>query len=304
IVGYLLHWGLFGILCTQVYMYYIAFPKDPARNKIFVYVVFAFELLQTIMMTKSAWHVFAVGFGNYSYYNAIDLAWLEVPLICGIVAFLAQVFYAYRISLLARSYRVPGLIFALAVVQLAGAIASAVVLKEVVVFSQLLGPHFYITAGVWNGGSALCDVIIAVCMTYYLSRHKSAVMKDTQVLLGKVMTLVIETGTATAAIAILNLVLALLPNHPAYYQVPSEILAKVYSNSMMVLLNSRMHIGPESSFTDRVHISEFRSEDVATFPTNAIELSEGMTIGQGDVESERVGKHDDRDSPDTAPSVV
>jgi hypothetical protein len=72
--------------------------------------------------------------------------------------------------------------------------------------------------------------------------------------------LVIETGTVTgqelftcqievlcvlisiypAVFAILTLILVVLPGHPSYYQAPAAILAKVYSNSMMVVLNSRM----------------------------------------------------------------
>jgi len=207
----------------------------------------------------------------------------------------------HRISILAQSYWVPGLILTFSVVQLAGAIASAVVLKEAVLFSQLLGPHFYITAGVWNGGSAICDVIIAVCMTYYLSRHGTSTMKDTQVILKKVMTLVIETGTATAVIAILNLVLAVLPSQPSYYQVPSEILAKVYSNSMMVLLNSRMRIGNESSFHDRMHDQRFHTEPITSMDTNAIELGGVMTIAQVAAESE---DKQNGNSPDTGPPVV
>ncbi|PPQ96551.1 hypothetical protein CVT26_006338 [Gymnopilus dilepis] len=281
-------------------MYYLAFPSDSIRNKLFVYLVFAIEILQTVVITKSAFHVFAVGYGNFSYYNAIDLAWLDVPVVSGVVAFLAEIFYAYRIMLLAQSYWVPCIIFILAIVQLAGAIASAVVLKQAVTFSRLLGPHFFITAGIWNGGSALCDVIIAVCMTYYLSRHMPDSMHDTQVLLKKVMTLVIETGTATAAIAILNLVLAVLPSRPSYYQVPSEILAKVYSNSMMVLLNSRMSIGTSSSVHERTHVSRFRTEPFAAgMDTNAIELGERVTIAQLEADGQ-VRTKEDRHSPDTS----
>lgn len=87
-------------------------------------------------------------------------------------------------------------------------------------------------------------------------------MKSTNVIVRRVSRLVIETGTVTgtyplirrftwqnptiqhtwttAAIAIINLVLSVLPSKPAYYQIPSVILAKVYSNSMMAVLNSRM----------------------------------------------------------------
>lgn len=104
-------------------------------------------------------------------------------------------------------------------------------------------------------------------------------------------------------VAILNLVLAVLPSQPAYYQVPSEILAKVYSNSMMVLLNSRMRIGVESSFHDRMHDHQFPTEPITSMDTNAIELGEGMTIAQVAAESEREDKQNGN-SQDTGPPVV
>ncbi|KDR72410.1 hypothetical protein GALMADRAFT_143241 [Galerina marginata CBS 339.88] len=265
ILGYLFHWGLFGVLSTQ----------DPPRNKVFVYLVYVLEVTQTIIITMSAFHVFAAGYGNFAFYNNVELAWFSVPVISGMVAFLAEAFYAYRISILADSYWVAGVILVLAFVQLGGSIASAVVLKDAVLFSKLLGPHFTITSGIWNGGSALCDVIIAVCMTYYLSRRGSEGMKDTQVLLKRVIRLIIETGTATAAVATLNLILASLPNHPSYYQVPSEILAKVYSNSMMVLLNSRMRIGSDAA--PEMTITRLRSEPISR-GTDAYELGEGVNV--------------------------
>ncbi|KAF8909735.1 hypothetical protein CPB84DRAFT_1842960 [Gymnopilus junonius] len=230
-------------------LYFLAFPNDPLRNKALVYTVFLLEIFQTVSISRSAFYVFVTGYGNFDFYDRVELAWLDVPIISGIVAFLAEGFYAYRISILSDSYWVASVILALAFVQLAGAISAAVVLKEAGLFSQLLGPRFSVAAGIWNGGSAVCDVIIAVCMTYYLSRQKSQLIRRTQLLLTKIIALVIETGTATAAIAILNLILESIPlsGRPSYYQVPSEILAKVYSNSMMVLLNSRMRIGADPS---------------------------------------------------------
>ena len=74
---------------------------------------------------------------------------------------------------------------------------------------------------IWNVGSVLCDTIIAVCMTYYvgleflpfvfeeqsdlipclrwqLSRFDT-IVKETQVLLKKIIRLTIETGSLTGA---------------------------------------------------------------------------------------------------------
>ncbi|KDR72258.1 hypothetical protein GALMADRAFT_143116 [Galerina marginata CBS 339.88] len=279
IIGILFHWGLFGVLCTQVYLYHLAFPKDPLRNKIFVYLVFLLEVLQTVIITISAWNVFGSGYGDFSVYNRVALAWFSVPVISGVVAFLAEAFYAYRITVLAQSYWMAGIILALAFVQLGGSFASAWALKNAVFFSRLLGRDFFISAGIWNGGSALCDVIIAVCMTYYLSRRGTGGMLNTQVFLRKVIRLVIETGTVTAAIAILNLILALLPSRPAYYQIPSEVLAKVYSNSMMVMLNSRMRIGLDTSSSVEVPLSRHRHDlTITNRGTDAFELGEGIMI--------------------------
>ncbi|KDR76716.1 hypothetical protein GALMADRAFT_139610 [Galerina marginata CBS 339.88] len=247
LLGFLFHWGLFGVLSVQVYLYNIAFPRDYTRNKVMVYSVYVLEVVQTGFMTASAYSVFGTGYGNFSVFDKVQLAWFSVPVISGVVAFIAQAFYAYRISVLSRSRWVPGIIILLALVQLGGSIAWAIIFKQAGLFSRLQVGHYPIFIGIWNGGSALCDVIIAVYMTYYLSvaRRTAGTVKSTDVVLKRVIKLVIETGTITAAVAILNLILISLPSHTSYYLVPSESLAKIYSNSMMVVLNSRIRIGAE-----------------------------------------------------------
>jgi hypothetical protein len=236
----MLHWGLYGILLTQVYIYYLSFPRDPKVAKAFVYITFLIETVQTIIITKTAWHVFAVGYGNYQMYDAVEMGWFNIPLIGGLVAFIAQIFYAYRIRLLSRSFIMPAVITFFALLQLSGALASATILDRAVYFSRLSVREYAITAGIWNASSALCDVIIACCMVYYLSRSRSKQISSTQILLRRLITVVIETGVVTATIVILNLILSMLPNHIMYYMATSEIIAKVYSNSMLVLLNSRI----------------------------------------------------------------
>ncbi|KAF4609698.1 hypothetical protein D9613_012062 [Agrocybe pediades] len=301
ILGVMFQWGLFGVLCTQVYIYYLSFPRDPWRHKAFVYTIFAFEIIQTVIVTISAWNVFGSGYGNFQVYNRIALAWFSVPAISGIVAFLAEVFYAHRIRVLSESYWVAGSIVVLALLQLAGSFAAAAAMKHALYFKNLLGNDFYVAAALWNGGSAACDIIIAVCMTYYLSKRGSGTMPTTQVFLRRVIRLVIETGTVTgmsthstyrahrhspkliaALIAILNLVLELLPSRPAYYQVPSEMLAKVYSNSLMVMLNSRIVALGGDAFETPIS----RSREITGFSnrgTDAFELGEGVRVTREEV---------------------
>ncbi|KDR68692.1 hypothetical protein GALMADRAFT_78071, partial [Galerina marginata CBS 339.88] len=107
LVGYLLNWGLLGILSTQVYFYYLAFPKDLTQSKTLVYGVYLFEIVQTLMLTQTCFATFATGFGNLNAINNIGVIWFAVPIMSSLVAFVVQTFYAYRIGLLSRSIVVP-----------------------------------------------------------------------------------------------------------------------------------------------------------------------------------------------------
>jgi hypothetical protein len=46
--------------------------------------------------------------------------------------------------------------------------------------------------------------------------------------------------TCTAALAITNLVLFLIPSKAVYFEATSAVLGKLYSNTMMIVFNSRM----------------------------------------------------------------
>ncbi|PPR03487.1 hypothetical protein CVT26_007893 [Gymnopilus dilepis] len=247
LLGYLLHWGLFGALSTQVYMYFLAFPNDPRWTQILVYGVYTAEFVQTILITQTAFRSFAPGFGNIESINEEGNLWFTIPIMSSAIACVVQVFYAYRLRILAQSYIVPVIIVVLSLIQLGGGIATGTIAHQSRVFSEFLGTKVYIATGLWNGGSAACDVIIAAGMTYYLSKKRTS-WKQTRRIVQKLIRLIIETGTLTATIATINLVLSLLPGKPTYFQTTSGILGKMYSTTMMVVFNSRMRIvGGETS---------------------------------------------------------
>ncbi|PPQ93368.1 hypothetical protein CVT25_014044 [Psilocybe cyanescens] len=248
LIGYILNWGLFGVLAMQVYVYYLAFPKDRVMYKALVYGAFLLEATQTFLFTSSAFRTFATGFGNPAVLDQVDILWFSIPIMSGLVAFIAQAFYAYRITVLAEtkySY-LAGLIMLLG-----GSIANGVDTKKAALFSHFLKRDSYITAGIWEGGSAACNVVIAIGMTYYLSKQDTSIHK-TNVLLTKIIQMTIETGTLSAILAIVTLVLTFLPGRPTYYQASISVLGKIYANSMMVAFNSRMVIG-SSNATSTAH---------------------------------------------------
>jgi len=55
-----------------------------------------------------------------------------------------------------------------------------------------------------------------------------------------------------AIIGIVCFLLVALPDNPYYYQFPMGIIGKVYANSMLVLINSRMLLGSEDTPTTKI----------------------------------------------------
>ncbi|KDR77232.1 hypothetical protein GALMADRAFT_66700, partial [Galerina marginata CBS 339.88] len=80
----LIDWGLFGVLSMQVYIYYLAFTKDPLLNQALVYGVYLFMVVQSILFSKSAFQTFGPGFGNLQMVDDITHIWFSVPIMCSV----------------------------------------------------------------------------------------------------------------------------------------------------------------------------------------------------------------------------
>ncbi|KAK0493073.1 hypothetical protein EDD18DRAFT_1333860 [Armillaria luteobubalina] len=101
----------------------------------------------------------------------------------------------------------------------------------------------------------LCDVIIAIFMTYYLMRGNTG-LRRTQMLVTKLIRLIVETGSATAVVALLSFVLFFSFPHQIFYKTPTVIVAKLYANNVYMVLNSRIRIiGGRDTYTSSTDMS-------------------------------------------------
>ncbi|KAK0468796.1 hypothetical protein IW261DRAFT_1372813, partial [Armillaria novae-zelandiae] len=255
IVGYLLHWGLFGTLSVQLYLYYLAFPNDKQFTKYLVYGIYIVEFVQTILFTYDAFAMFGYGFGDIEALTAMDFNWLTVPIMNAIVAFVGQVFYTYRIFILSKSPIVPLFIICVSLTSsVAGIITGAYCFREENV-TEINNWKMTIAVGIWCGAFALCDIIIAICMTYYLMRSNTS-FRRTQILVSNLIRLIIETGTMTAVFVLLGLILFLAFPDQDFYATVAGIQPKLYANTILMMLNSRIRIvGGRDTYTSSADMS-------------------------------------------------
>ncbi|KAK0183640.1 hypothetical protein F5146DRAFT_1133436 [Armillaria mellea] len=241
IIGYLLHWALFGTLSIQLYLYYLAFPKDRPFVKSLVYGIYIVELLQTILVAHDAFAVFGSGFGDLEALTEMHFNWLILPIMIAIAAFVGHVFYAYRIFILSGSRIAPAFLFCLSLTSTVAAIITGVNSFQAGDVTKLNERQASISGGISSGSYILCDAVIAICMTYYLTRSKTG-FRRTQILVTKIIRLTIETGSVTAIVSLVTLVLFFAFPHQTFYVTPSLVISKLYANSIYVVLNSRIRI--------------------------------------------------------------
>ncbi|KAK0454319.1 hypothetical protein EV421DRAFT_1896245 [Armillaria borealis] len=196
IVASLLHWGLFETLSVQLYLYYLAFPKDRKFTKYLgVYVV---EFAQTILVSRGIFAVFGYGFGDLEAVTKMRFNWLTVPVMSAAAACVGQVFYAYRILILSKSRMVPIFVTCVLLTSSVAAIITGVFSFQAGNITKLNNRKTSVAVGIWCGGSALCDVVIAIYVDtiLYLMRSNTG-FRRTRIIVTKLIRLTIETGSVT-----------------------------------------------------------------------------------------------------------
>ncbi|KAF5349949.1 hypothetical protein D9756_009262 [Leucocoprinus leucothites] len=291
LIADILAWGLYGVLAVQVYIYFLAFPRDRSASRWLVAVVFLLETAQVIVIARDMFEAFARGFGHPGAITALGLSGFSAPIIAGTVGFLVQLFYAYRIKVLSESKIVPILICLMALIQCVGAFISGIrgfIGKDVRNLNTITDR---VGHGLFNATSAACDIVIAIAMSYYLPKLDSGVRASTHARIRRIIRLVVGTGSLTAAVAIIDQILFEAFPGTGYFLTPAFVIGKLYSNSMMVIFNSRVEFGSQGEETG-VNLSN--NSQIGRYPQrNVYHISSGGDETLRGVESEiRSGKKD------------
>ncbi|KAF9484538.1 hypothetical protein BDN70DRAFT_890831 [Pholiota conissans] len=237
-LGILLNVALYGVLVVQVYIYWVAFRKDRFHVKALVYGLFLIDTVQSILLLRDGFVTFGSGFGDIDGLDQAHLEWFSVPYTTAVVSCIVQCFFAYRIYVLSgKSLWVPGAIVLSSLTQGIAAIMAGTKDLRIHLYS-LLQKRAVVEITVWHIGTAFCDVLIALSMCYYLYKRDSR-HQHTHEIIVKLIQLTVETGTATATVAIVDLILFLAAPGKIYFVTPSFIAAKLYANTVVVIFNNR-----------------------------------------------------------------
>ncbi|KAA1133901.1 hypothetical protein PGTUg99_031258 [Puccinia graminis f. sp. tritici] len=284
VVGTAVSTFLFGITLAQVYTYFSNFKTDRPIHRYSVIGLFILDVLHTAFSQVTLWQWFVAHYGDPTAVVKAPWSFAMSPVMCGLAAFVVQIFYAHRVYLLSNQRMViPGFIAFGAFFQLVWASVSqqpwmTLDLFEkdrTDIFIKILRYQQGATAKVfqiqyfqgfqvwtygvacWLGGAAATDLVITASLVWILLNSKRGIRRTNNII-DRLISLTIETNGLTFTVAVLDLVL-FAAFKDASHVGPHLCLVKLYINSFLVTLNSREKLAEEFGGSRTIHTSAPRN---------------------------------------------
>jgi len=234
-IGLIFNTLLYGVMVTQIFLYFTKYKRDKLWLKIFVIVLLAADTLTSAFDVACVYIPLVTNFGNPYY---IEFAfWVDVtePVMTGICAMMVQMFFAWRIKVLTNNIPLVCLVVFSSIVMGCGALGTSIAIHKIPAWEDF--HQFKAIVIVWLVGAIVTDTLITASLVLRLKQHDNGFPGTTD-RLNKIIRLTVQTGLATTIIEIVHLVtfLALATGIHLIFNLP---LGRLYTNSLMSTLNAR-----------------------------------------------------------------
>ncbi|KAF7316650.1 hypothetical protein HMN09_00397700 [Mycena chlorophos] len=237
LLGVILNALLYGVMVSQMVTYWGRYPNDMRGIRFFILYLFVVETVVVVVTTGIVWQPLIVEYGQPSALT-VSPHWLPADsLLIVLVATPIQLFTAWRIRIITKSWIAPVCISLLSLVSLAGGLLLSFSVQRFPDFSSF--DQFSDAAILWLVSSAVCDIVLAGGMGWALLSRKTLFDRQVDGYINRMARLSIQSGGLTAAAALLDLILFLtFPRTALNFSVDFP-LSTLYTCSLLALLNAR-----------------------------------------------------------------
>ncbi|KAI0360859.1 hypothetical protein OH77DRAFT_1517261 [Trametes cingulata] len=233
--------ALYGITSLQTLYYYEMFPNDSRTMKA---AVLAIWVLDTVTIALDSHAVYYYLISNYNNPAVLAQQVWSLPvevLITYTVVLIVQMFFLLRIYQLRRyAWYIPAILGVVAIA--AYGIVIAVVV-EIFKASSKSDANTTVVNDPLTANWALgmvVDIGITLILCWYLWSEKSYVRQNTHRVINRIIVFSVNRGAIAAVVQILTLLLRFVAPQNFAWLAFHNALSKVYANSMLATLNSRI----------------------------------------------------------------
>ncbi|KAJ7648133.1 hypothetical protein FB45DRAFT_1102841 [Roridomyces roridus] len=266
-VGYVLAWGLYGVLSTQAFSYFQKFPKDNKWLKLLVSSLWLLDTVQLALIGQMLYDWLVINYGNPASFQVnsiwtfsrdsvngdlkpifmvqfVGLTHVLKNLIILIVEFILFVQVSLGLGI-NRWYFVvsDGNWILCSVIILLSLFFFVFELAAVVRMFQLqelaLFYKFQWTSSAGLACASMADVLIAVSLCWYLMKTRTGLQTKTDSIVTRLILYAINTGLLTSVVVLMDMICFLTMPDNLIHLSFNIMVGKLYSNSLLATLNFR-----------------------------------------------------------------
>ncbi|KAG2358339.1 hypothetical protein BDR07DRAFT_1337858 [Suillus spraguei] len=249
-IGVIIAAVLFGLSNVQAFIYFQT-HKDTGMTfyKLAVIWLWILDALHMALIVHCIYYYLVIAYANFEALTEIVWSSKLSVVIEFLIIFSVNLFYVYRIWILSKgkSRILPITVGIFTILHLGVGIVFIWTSYQCHVFSDLIKFEWAIYLSL--GTITLADVVIASTLCYLLATSRTG-FSSLDSLITKLMAYIINTGCLTSVCSIATIItFAVMPTNFVFLAV-DFLLAKVYVNSYLALLNAR-HYGEVNPDTNR-----------------------------------------------------
>ncbi|KAJ7919670.1 hypothetical protein B0H13DRAFT_2656617 [Mycena leptocephala] len=236
LIGVLLNTTLYGVLVVQMLMYYKRYKRDPKWFRYLALYLFIAETANVVFDIGLIYEPLITRYGTAKALEVSPLLLRPDAAVTVAISTPIQLFVAWRVHVITRSYFFPLLIGLTSLISLAGGLSVTIIVTLHSNYADF--PNFNPFVITWLAASAACDVILSAALIYSLYTRKSGV-RSTDRYIDRIIRLTVQTGSITAVTALLDLFVFLFSPESTLQFIWDFPLSKLYGNALFSSLNAR-----------------------------------------------------------------
>ncbi|KAI9069538.1 hypothetical protein FKP32DRAFT_1586768, partial [Trametes sanguinea] len=235
---------LYGITTLQSFIYFQKYQNDTPSLKLMVAAIWILETAHTAFCMQVVYSYLVSNFGEFEYF--LNINWgVGVTVITEVViSTLVQAFYVRRVWIMSNKAKfLTAFIAAITVCRIGFGIGSTILSYQFgdwISFRAHKSSLATVSGGL--GAAALVDVLVALTLSFYLTRGRSSWQKASNSKINLIMLYAVNSGAITASASVLSVILYATQTDSLVFLGLVEIQGKLYANSFLGSLNARSHI--------------------------------------------------------------
>ncbi|KDR74771.1 hypothetical protein GALMADRAFT_141110 [Galerina marginata CBS 339.88] len=249
LIGLFVSSCLFGIGTVQTYIYYTQFRNDKMHMKIMVLSMWPCELGHCICLLHAFYTIVIHKYWQQHCIETIPTSMVVSIALSGVIGTVVQIFFIERVRNVSGRIIIP---IACWIASMTRFVLTLVMTRKAVTVNlNEFDRHLkWLCVTVLALGAAV-DFFVAVSLSYYLKARRINGFPVTSLMIDKITAWTIQTGVLTSLAGLCMLVLFVVIPENFIWLAIFMSLSRLFSNSLLALLNGRAGLREETFFEIR-----------------------------------------------------